>query len=158
MITISSCGSGAQVSKWCRCGQWTPATTEINWIKSYIVDTTGLNQKPFLRNLNFMTDSKILVTSWTAFPRFSFTYNLKLLNAKDAMTLFRHSASLQDGSSDIPDEDIKKVLCDIYALNMLNFIWTFYLLCKVCTWMKKYISFCLDEYIIKYAPGQKLVA
>ena len=54
---------------------------------------------------------KIMVTSRTAFPRFKFRYNLNPLNDKDAMTLFRHSASLQDGCSNIPEEDIKKVLC-----------------------------------------------
>jgi hypothetical protein len=53
---------------------------------------------------------KILVTSRTAFPRFEFTYNLKPLNEVDAMTLFCRSASLQDGNSHIPEEDIKKVL------------------------------------------------
>ncbi|XP_075657480.1 putative disease resistance protein At5g66900 [Castanea sativa] len=57
-----------------------------------------------------MPDSKILVTSRTAFPRFSFTYELKPLNDLDAMTLFRHSASLQDRSSCIADENIKKML------------------------------------------------
>ena len=54
---------------------------------------------------------KIVVTSRTAFPRFKFRYNLNPLNHEDAMTLFRHSAALQDGSSDIPEEDIEKVLC-----------------------------------------------
>ena len=64
---------------------------------------------------------KILVTSRTAFPRFEFTYHLDVLNDVDAMTLFCHSASLQDGSSYIPaEEDIKKVpfqsdICMKYA-------------------------------------------
>lgn len=51
----------------------------------------------------------ILVTSRTTLPKFSFTYNLKPLNDEDATTLLCHSASLQDGSSHIPDDDIKKV-------------------------------------------------
>ncbi|GMY10724.1 probable disease resistance protein At5g66900 [Fagus crenata] len=53
---------------------------------------------------------KIVVTSRTAFPRFKFRYNLNPLNHEDAMTLFRHSAALQDGSSDIPEEDIEKIV------------------------------------------------
>ena len=57
-----------------------------------------------------MPDSKILVTSRTAFRRFSFTYELKLLKDADAKTLFLHSASLQDRSSSITDENIEKVL------------------------------------------------
>ncbi|KAF3953083.1 hypothetical protein CMV_021434 [Castanea mollissima] len=52
----------------------------------------------------------ILVTSRTTLPKFSFTYNLKPLNDEDATTLLRHSASLQDGSSHIPDEVIKKIV------------------------------------------------
>ena len=57
-----------------------------------------------------MPDSKILVTSRTAFPRFSFMYELKPLKDADAKTLFLHSASLQDRSSSITDENIEKVL------------------------------------------------
>ena len=53
----------------------------------------------------------ILVTSRTTLPEFSFTYDLKPFNDEDAMTLLRHSASLQDGRSNIPVEVIKKVLC-----------------------------------------------
>ncbi|XP_050252910.1 probable disease resistance protein At5g66900 isoform X2 [Quercus robur] len=52
----------------------------------------------------------ILVTSRSTLPEFSFTYNLKPLNDEDAMTLLRHSASLQDGSSHIPDDVIKKIV------------------------------------------------
>ncbi|XP_075635607.1 putative disease resistance protein At5g66900 [Castanea sativa] len=53
---------------------------------------------------------KIVVTSRTAFPRFRFRYNLNPLNHEDAMKLFSHSASLQDGSSYIPEEDIEKIV------------------------------------------------
>ncbi|KAK7848843.1 putative disease resistance protein [Quercus suber] len=53
---------------------------------------------------------KIIATSRIAFPRFkNFRYNLKPLNKKDAMTLFCHSAELQDESSNIPEKDIKKM-------------------------------------------------
>nr|XP_023887465.1 probable disease resistance protein At5g66900 [Quercus suber]POE67358.1 putative disease resistance protein [Quercus suber] len=53
---------------------------------------------------------KVVVTSRTAFPRFRFRYNLNPLNHEDAMKLFSHSASLQDGSSYIPGEDIEKIV------------------------------------------------
>jgi hypothetical protein len=67
-----------------------------------------------------MSNYKILMTSRDAFPRFRFTYKLQPLNDKDAMTLFRHSASLQDGISSIRDKDIKKVLCQ--PMNTFNVI------------------------------------
>ncbi|KAL4594434.1 hypothetical protein ACB092_12G020600 [Castanea dentata] len=57
-----------------------------------------------------ITKYNILVTSRTTLPQFSFTYNLKPLNDEDAMTLLCHSASVQDGSSHIPDEVIKKAV------------------------------------------------
>lgn len=60
---------------------------------------------------------KILVTSRTSFPRFSFTYKLKPLNDEDAMALFRHSATPQDGSSLIRDKDIKKVLSSLVLIS-----------------------------------------
>uniref|UniRef100_A0A7N2MIC0 NB-ARC domain-containing protein n=1 Tax=Quercus lobata TaxID=97700 RepID=A0A7N2MIC0_QUELO len=52
----------------------------------------------------------ILVTSRTTLPEYSFTYDLKPLNDEDAMTLLHHFASLQDGSSHIPDDVIKKIV------------------------------------------------
>ena len=78
---------------------------------------------------------KILVTTRTAFTRFS-SYELKPLDAKDAMTLFRHS-TLQDGSSCIPDdildEYIDKVLWQsmiyMHSTGLILFALT---LCKVC--------------------------
>ncbi|KAK4570814.1 hypothetical protein RGQ29_029606 [Quercus rubra] len=57
----------------------------------------------------------ILVTSRTTLPEYSFTYDLKPLNDEDAMTLLRHFASLQDGSSHIPDDVIKKVLYQSFS-------------------------------------------
>ncbi|KAK7861386.1 putative disease resistance protein [Quercus suber] len=66
-----------------------------------------------------MPNYNILVTSRTTLPGYSFTYNLKPLNDEDAKTLLHHSASLQDGSSHISVEVIKKVLCncDTYGCN-----------------------------------------
>uniref|UniRef100_A0A2N9J5X8 Disease resistance R13L4/SHOC-2-like LRR domain-containing protein n=1 Tax=Fagus sylvatica TaxID=28930 RepID=A0A2N9J5X8_FAGSY len=76
-----------------------------------ILDDVWPGSEPLLEKFKFhMPKSKILVTTRTAFPRFSFTYNLKPLNAEDAMALFRYSASLKDGTSCIPDEDIEKVM------------------------------------------------
>jgi hypothetical protein len=61
-----------------------------------ILDDVWPGSEPLLEKFKFhMPKSKILVTTRTAFPRFSFTYNLKPLNAEDAMALFRYSASLQ---------------------------------------------------------------
>uniref|UniRef100_A0A2N9J8B4 TIR domain-containing protein n=1 Tax=Fagus sylvatica TaxID=28930 RepID=A0A2N9J8B4_FAGSY len=57
-----------------------------------------------------MPNYNILVTSRTTIPGFSFVYDLKPLNDEDAMTLFHRSAFLQDGSSHIPVEDIKKIV------------------------------------------------
>ena len=64
----------------------------------------------------------ILVTSRTTFPGFSFTHNLKPLNDEDATTLLRHFASLQDGSSHIPDKVIEKVLCQSVIIYIYIYI------------------------------------
>ncbi|KAL0005080.1 hypothetical protein SO802_012641 [Lithocarpus litseifolius] len=78
-----------------------------------ILDDVWPGSETLLEKFRFhMPNFKILVTTRTAFTRFS-SYELKPLDAKDAMTLFRHS-TLQDGSScipdDIPDEYIDKML------------------------------------------------
>ena len=76
---------------------------------------------------------KIVVTSRTAFPKFTSKYNLKPLDHEDAMRLFCHSESMQDGSSYILEEDMEKVLCQyIYKRNMVNFVCTFSFWVKVC--------------------------
>ncbi|KAK7818243.1 putative disease resistance protein [Quercus suber] len=65
-----------------------------------ILDDVWLGSESLPEKFGFkIPNHKIMVTSRTAFPRYKFTYNLNPLNDKDAMTLFRHSASLQDGSS-----------------------------------------------------------
>ncbi|KAK7346513.1 hypothetical protein VNO80_21034 [Phaseolus coccineus] len=51
-------------------------------------------------------DYKILVTSRVAFPRLCTSLVLKPLVPEDAITLFRHHAFLERGSSNIPDEDL----------------------------------------------------
>uniref|UniRef100_A0A7N2LZN9 RPW8 domain-containing protein n=1 Tax=Quercus lobata TaxID=97700 RepID=A0A7N2LZN9_QUELO len=63
-----------------------------------ILDDVWLGSESLPEKFGFkIPNHKIMVTSRTAFPRYKFTYNLNPLNDKDAMTLFRHSASLQDG-------------------------------------------------------------
>ena len=54
---------------------------------------------------------KIVVTSRKAFSRFKFRFKLNPLDHEDAMRLFRHSASVEDGSSYILEESMEKVLC-----------------------------------------------
>ncbi|KAK7860952.1 putative disease resistance protein [Quercus suber] len=87
-----------------------------------ILDDVWLGSESLPEKFKFdIPDYKILVTSRTAFPRFEFTYHLEPLNDEDAMTLFRQSASLKEGSTYIPpEEDIKKVLClfDIFLANI----------------------------------------
>nr|POE76890.1 putative disease resistance protein [Quercus suber] len=76
-----------------------------------ILDDVWLGSEFLFEKFKFnIPNYKILVTSRTAFPRFKHTYNLKQLNDVDAMTLFCHSAFLQDESSYIPEEDIKKIV------------------------------------------------
>ena len=94
---------------------------------------SSLDQNSVLRSFKFdMPNYNILVISRITLSGYSFTYNLKPLNDEDATTLLHHSASLQDGSSHISVEVIKKVLCkcDTYRCNVLNFIYTF------CHWVK----------------------
>ena len=92
-----------------------------------ILDDVWLASESLPEKFKFdLPNYKILVTSRTACPRFEFTYHLKPLNDVDAMTLFRHSASLKEGSSYIPpEEDIKKVLClfEIY-IYIYKYIYT----------------------------------
>ena len=77
-----------------------------------ILDDVWPGSESLIEKFKFdIPDYKIVVTSRTAFPRFPYRYNLNPLNHEDAMKLFYHSASLQDGSSYIPEEDIEKVLC-----------------------------------------------
>ncbi|XP_030956773.1 probable disease resistance protein At5g66900 [Quercus lobata] len=53
---------------------------------------------------------KIVVTSRKAFSRFKFTFKLNPLDQEDAMRLFCHSASMQDRSSYILEEDMEKIV------------------------------------------------
>jgi hypothetical protein len=57
-----------------------------------------------------LPNSKILVTSRFQFPRFGTQLCLKALNVEDAMTLFKHSASLGDRSSYVSEDIIREVI------------------------------------------------
>ncbi|KAG6666331.1 hypothetical protein CIPAW_01G024100 [Carya illinoinensis] len=93
--------------------QMLPVLVKKNKPILLILDDVWSGSESLLKKFAFrLPNYKILVTSRTAFPRFSFTYKLKPLNDDDAMELFRHSAGLQDGSSSyIPDgEMVKKIV------------------------------------------------
>ncbi|XP_059456169.1 probable disease resistance protein At5g66900 [Corylus avellana] len=71
-----------------------------------ILDDVWSGSESLLDNFAFdMPNYKILVTSRTAIKRFPCS-TLEPLNGEAAMKLFRHSANLKDGSSNIPSEDI----------------------------------------------------
>ncbi|KAK9902935.1 hypothetical protein M0R45_001448 [Rubus argutus] len=57
-----------------------------------------------------LPNSKILVTSRFQFPRFGTQLCLKALNVEDAMTLFKHSASLGDRSSYVSEDIIREIV------------------------------------------------
>ncbi|KAM5576447.1 hypothetical protein ABKV19_007358 [Rosa sericea] len=94
--------------------------TAVSWLETFLRETV---QHPLLLVLDGvwsgsesllnkfaikMSNYKILVTSRFAFPRFGSPYYLASLKHEDAMTLFRHSASLGDRSSYIP-EDLPRI-------------------------------------------------
>ncbi|KAG6729369.1 hypothetical protein I3842_01G025000 [Carya illinoinensis] len=107
-----------------------------------------------------MTGYKILVTSRTAFPRFSCKYKLEPLSDEDATKLFRHSAILQDGNSYIPDDDtVKKVFFEI--------LWGFPLALEVigsslrgesaATWENRMHSWTSGDSILDSVPEDDLL-
>ncbi|XVF61879.1 hypothetical protein PTKIN_Ptkin08bG0169800 [Pterospermum kingtungense] len=76
-----------------------------------ILDDVWSGSEYLVDKLNFtLPDYKILVTSRFDFPRFESRYCLKPLNDDDAMTLFRHSAFLQNGNDDIPEDIVYKMM------------------------------------------------
>lgn len=66
---------------------------------------SDLESEYLLDKLSRMPCCKILVTSRSSFPRFSESYYLEPLNRENAVKLFRRSASLENGSSKLPDEE-----------------------------------------------------
>jgi hypothetical protein len=91
-----------------------PTPAPQNYPILLILDDVWSGSESLLEKFAFhIPNYKILVTSRTSFPR-CFTYKLKPLNDKDAMALFCHSATPQDGSSSIPSglsgDTVKMVL------------------------------------------------
>lgn len=84
-------------------------------------DVWSGSESQLLERFEFPTPNyKILVTSGSTLPRFSFTYKLKPSYNVHAMALFRRSTTLQDGSSLVPDEEIvdKVPACHACDLNV----------------------------------------
>ena len=75
-----------------------------------VLDDVWPNWVSLIDDLTFsLPNYKILVTSRFSFQRFEPVYNLKILNDKDAMTLFRRCAFPKDGNSKIPEDLVEKV-------------------------------------------------
>lgn len=75
-----------------------------------VLDDVWSEWESLIQKFNFGIDKyKILVTSRFVFRRFDHTYKLNILNHKDAMTLFCHSALRKDDSSKIPEELLNEV-------------------------------------------------
>ncbi|KAM7510325.1 hypothetical protein LguiB_009200 [Lonicera macranthoides] len=76
-----------------------------------VLDDVWSEWESLIQKFNFGIDNyKILVTSRFVFPRFDHTYKLNILNYKDAMTLFRHSALQKNDSSKIPEELLNEIV------------------------------------------------
>ncbi|XVF17742.1 hypothetical protein REPUB_Repub10bG0149800 [Reevesia pubescens] len=76
-----------------------------------ILDDVWSGSESLVDKLRFkLPDYKILVTSRFSFQRFDFRYSLKPLDDDNAMTLFRISASMQNGNPYIPDDLVNKVM------------------------------------------------
>ncbi|KAM7507038.1 hypothetical protein LguiA_017491 [Lonicera macranthoides] len=75
-----------------------------------VLDDVWSEWESLIEKFNFgIVNYKILVTSRFVFPRFD-SYKLNILNYKDAMTLFRHSALRKNDSSKIPEELLNEIV------------------------------------------------
>ncbi|XP_062018524.1 probable disease resistance protein At5g66900 [Rosa rugosa] len=77
-----------------------------------VLDDVWSGSESILDKFNrFKTSNfKILVTSRSEFRRFGSSYHLRMLDDKDAMDLFHHTASLGDRSSPISEDIIKTIV------------------------------------------------
>ncbi|POO02736.1 Powdery mildew resistance protein [Trema orientale] len=76
-----------------------------------VLDDVWSVSQSLVEKLKFnIQNYKILVTSRLELPKFKPAYKLDVLDDGDAINLFRHHASLDDGSYDIPEELEKKVV------------------------------------------------
>lgn len=85
-----------------------------------VLDDVWLGSESLLQKFDELKrpNDKILVTSRSEFPGFGTPYFLQSLNDKDSMTLFHHSASLENRSSSVPEDLLRKVISysAIYAI------------------------------------------
>ncbi|KAG6666345.1 hypothetical protein CIPAW_01G025100 [Carya illinoinensis] len=125
-----------------------------------ILDDVWSGSESLLEKFKFhMTGYKILVTSRTAFPRFSCKYKLEPLSDEDATKLFRHSAILQDGNSYIPDDDtVKKIVkfCGGFPL-ALEVIGSSLCGESAATWENRMQNWTSDDSILDSVPEDDLL-
>ncbi|KAH7520132.1 hypothetical protein FEM48_Zijuj08G0111700 [Ziziphus jujuba var. spinosa] len=78
----------------------------------WVLDDIWPESEPLVEKLvlQIPPEHKILVTSRSELLRLGQSYHLNPLNDKDAMTLFRHLASLEDGKYQIPDHIVQKIV------------------------------------------------
>ena len=77
-----------------------------------VLDDVWSGSESLIDKFNFKIpelEYKILVTSRSSFRGFD-TFELKLLCDENAIDIFQHYASLEDGRSDIPNDLVKEVL------------------------------------------------
>ncbi|KAK7268617.1 hypothetical protein RIF29_21319 [Crotalaria pallida] len=76
-----------------------------------VLDDVWPGSESLVENFVFQISGyKILVTSRFSIERFGPPYVLKPLGHNDATKLFRHSASLNQSKSDVPDDVVKKIV------------------------------------------------
>ncbi|CAK9166439.1 unnamed protein product [Ilex paraguariensis] len=76
-----------------------------------VLDDVWSGSESLVHNFKFQIPGyKILVTSRSDLPGFDSTYKLKLLNHQNAVTLFRHIAFPQNGSTYVSDDLVDKVV------------------------------------------------
>ncbi|CAK9185435.1 unnamed protein product [Ilex paraguariensis] len=76
-----------------------------------VLDDVWPGSESLIQDFKFQIPGyKILVTSRSELTGFDSTYRLKLLNDQDAITLFRHLAFPQDGTSNVPDDLVNEVV------------------------------------------------
>ncbi|KAL6273783.1 hypothetical protein ACE6H2_024475 [Prunus campanulata] len=77
-----------------------------------VLDDVWLGSESLLQKFDELKrpNDKILVTSRSEFPGFGTPYFLESLNYKDSMTLFHHSASLENRSSSVPEDLLREIV------------------------------------------------
>lgn len=84
-----------------------------------VLDDVWSGSEPLLEMFNLrMPNYKVLVTSTSQFEGFGPKYEVQLLDDKNAMELFHHSASLGDKSSHISKDRARKVWLFLIKLHL----------------------------------------